>query len=50
MIYTVTINPAIDYVMWLEDFKVGEINKSCMQGVYCGGKGNNVSLVLHCLA
>lgn len=46
MIYTVTINPAIDYVMWLEDFKVGEINKSCMQGVYCGGKGNNVSLVL----
>lgn len=46
MIYTVTLNPAIDYVITLPDFKAGEVNRTSSEEFFCGGKGINVSLVL----
>ena len=46
MIYTVTFNPAIDYVIHADSMKVGEVNRSHGEEVYIGGKGINVSLVL----
>ena len=47
MIYTVTCNPAIDYVMELEQFRLGETNRSVSESIFFGGKGINVSFVLH---
>lgn len=47
MIYTVTLNPAIDYVMSLKQFKSGMVNRSEREYVLYGGKGINVSTVLH---
>ncbi len=46
MIYTVTFNPAIDYVMQLPEVKLGATNRSASEEVYYGGKGLNVSQVL----
>ncbi len=46
MIYTVTFNPALDYVVRLENFHPGETNRSDSDGVQFGGKGINVSIVL----
>lgn len=46
MIYTVTFNPAIDYIMNLKTLKTGEVNRSESEKIYFGGKGINVSLVL----
>lgn len=47
MIYTVTFNPAIDYVMRLKEMKTGEVNRSEKEEIYFGGKGINVSIVLN---
>lgn len=46
MIYTVTFNPAIDYVMHTGEVKIGETNRSDREEMYFGGKGINVSYVL----
>ncbi len=46
MIYTVTFNPAIDYLVQTADFKIGSVNRSISEQIYFGGKGINVSLVL----
>ncbi len=46
MIYTVTFNPAIDYLVQTADFKLGSVNRSISEQIYFGGKGINVSLVL----
>ncbi len=46
MIYTVTFNPAIDYVMHIEKMEAGTVNRSVSEEIYFGGKGINVSLVL----
>ena len=46
MVYTVTFNPALDYVMKLDKLCMGEINHSDVQNVFAGGKGINVSIVL----
>ena len=46
MIYTVTFNPAIDYVVQLEHLTQGTVNRTGDEAVYCGGKGINVSLSL----
>lgn len=46
MIYTVTFNPALDYVMNVENMHTGEINRSQGEKIYCGGKGINVSVIL----
>lgn len=46
MIYTVTLNPAIDYVVRMEALRPGEIHRSTSEDIYFGGKGINVSQVL----
>lgn len=46
MIYTVTFSPAIDYVMDLDQFNIGDINRSISESFLPGGKGINVSIVL----
>ena len=47
MIYTVTLNPAIDYVVQLPQLQTGAINRNQAEAVQFGGKGINVSGVLH---
>lgn len=46
MVYTVTFNPAIDYVIHVDEVKLGETNRSECEELYFGGKGINVSIVL----
>ena len=46
MIYTVTFNPSIDYIVRLERFAPGEINRVNYEQILPGGKGINVSIVL----
>jgi len=46
MVYTVTFNPAIDYVVHTEEMKFGATNRSEREEMYFGGKGINVSIVL----
>lgn len=46
MIYTVTFNPSLDYVVALEDLQVGKINRTKEEELFPGGKGINVSQVL----
>lgn len=46
MIYTVTLNPAVDYVFCADEIKTGEINRAAEEAVSFGGKGINVSTVL----
>ena len=46
MIYTVTFNPAIDYVIKVDDLTLGKVNRTTREDMYCGGKGINVSNVL----
>lgn len=46
MIYTVTFNPCLDYIVSVEDFTLGRVNRTTKELVYPGGKGINVSLVL----
>lgn len=47
MIYTVTFNPAIDYIMHTGAIKNGATNRSSFEEIYFGGKGINVSFVLN---
>ncbi len=49
MIYTVTLNPAVDYTVRATDFRIGEINRPKEAHLRIGGKGINVSLVLAAL-
>ena len=46
MIYTVTFNPSVDYIVGVENFRAGEINRTESEKVLPGGKGINVSIVL----
>ncbi len=46
MVYTVTFNPAIDYVVKTDKMTSGEVNRANEEKMYFGGKGINVSLVL----
>ncbi|MGG4489919.1 1-phosphofructokinase [Metabacillus idriensis] len=46
MIYTCTLNPSIDYVVKVNDFKEGHLNRTESANVFPGGKGINVSRVL----
>lgn len=46
MIYTVTLNPSIDYVVRLDTLETGSVNRSENQDKYPGGKGINVSRIL----
>ncbi len=47
MIYTVTFNPAIDYVMKLDELALNTVNRSRSEEIFFGGKGINVSIILH---
>ena len=49
MIYTVTFNPALDYVVFLDDLKLGDVNRSTRESIFYGGKGINVSTILNTL-
>ena len=46
MIYTVTFNPSLDYIVAVENFKVGMTNRASQERLLAGGKGINVSTVL----
>lgn len=46
MIYTVTLNPSLDYIVDVKDFHIGEINRTKREGILPGGKGINVSIML----
>lgn len=46
MIYTVTFNPALDYVMKVEMLRYDDINRTYGEELYYGGKGINVSVIL----
>lgn len=47
MIYTVTLNPALDYIISVPDFRMGKTNRIQEEQILPGGKGLNVSIVLH---
>lgn len=49
MIYTVTFNPALDYVIKVEDFTLGAVNRTVKENIFYGGKGLNVSRILKSL-
>lgn len=46
MIYTVTFNPSLDYIVDVDNFKIGEVNRTVREMMLPGGKGINVSIVL----
>lgn len=47
MIYTITFNPALDYIVKMDDFNLGHVNRTLSENIYAGGKGINVSIVLN---
>ncbi|MCG1008920.1 1-phosphofructokinase [Salinicoccus sp. ID82-1] len=49
MIYTVTFNPSVDYVMRIEALELGSLNRTSDTAKYAGGKGINVSRILSAL-
>ena len=49
LIYTITFNPALDYVIKLQNFQTGQINRSEKEYILPGGKGINVSIILKAL-
>lgn len=46
MVYTITFNPALDYVMNVDSIRTDDINRTVSEEIYCGGKGINVSIIL----
>ena len=46
MIYTVTFNPSLDYIVTVPDFTLGVVNRTAREIIFPGGKGINVSMVL----
>ena len=49
MVYTVTLNPALDYEVLVDGFLPGSLNRTKHENMHFGGKGVNVSTVLHSL-
>lgn len=47
MIYTITFNPALDYIVSVDQFTIGMTNRTVEETILAGGKGVNVSMVLH---
>ena len=46
MVYTVTFNPSLDYIVSVKDFQLGKTNRTAKEQMLPGGKGINVSTVL----
>ncbi|MCR5544750.1 MAG: 1-phosphofructokinase [Eubacterium sp.] len=46
MVYTITFNPSLDYIVTVDDFKLGLTNRTTSELMLPGGKGVNVSIVL----
>lgn len=46
MIYTVTFNPSLDYIVGVDNFEAGKVNRTSEEIIFPGGKGINVSIVL----
>lgn len=46
MIYTVTFNPSLDYIVSVDNFEAGKVNRTSEEMIFPGGKGINVSIVL----
>src|SRR5574344_2008976 len=46
MIFTLTLSPALDYIIEMDDFSVGQVNRTKSEALFAGGKGINVSVVL----
>lgn len=46
MIYTVTFNPSLDYIVSMDSFEMGKTNRTTGEQMFPGGKGINVSIVL----
>ena len=46
MVYTVTFNPSVDYIVSVNDFELGMTNRTASELILPGGKGINVSIVL----
>lgn len=46
MIYTVTFNPSLDYIVSMNGFELGRTNRTTGEQMFPGGKGINVSIVL----
>jgi PTS system fructose-specific IIC component len=46
MIYTCTLNPSVDYVVQVQEFQLGDLNRMSFDAKFPGGKGINVSRVL----
>ena len=46
MIYTVTFNPSLDYVIQVDDLTLGRVNRTTKEAIFPGGKGVNVSVIL----
>ena len=42
MVYTVTLNPALDYEVLVDGFRAGELNRTSWEHMHFGGKGVNV--------
>ncbi len=49
MIYTVTLNPCLDYLVAVPNFRSGRVNRAKYERIFAGGKGINVSYVLNIL-
>ena len=49
MVYTVTLNPAVDYYVYTDELRIGAIGRAESEGISFGGKGINVSRVLTAL-
>lgn len=47
MLYTITFNPSIDYICYVNNFEAGTLNRTYKEMFYAGGKGINVSRILH---
>jgi 1-phosphofructokinase len=46
LIYTITLNPSLDYIMQVDEIRLGETNRAVAEHINAGGKGINVSIVL----
>ncbi|WP_373898759.1 1-phosphofructokinase [Haloimpatiens sp. FM7315] len=46
MIYTITFNPSLDYVVKVKEFNTGIVNRTYKEQLFLGGKGINVSVIL----